>query len=352
MSLRRFVFYSAVVSGWAGYLAWLVCEVLFLHTAALSGVAQTVLTAATVGAAVAAGLNLVAGRTNPQWSRQLGRLVPGLVGGALGGAVGGLLGTLMYAALGLPRAIGWAIMGLTIGSADGLYERSPIKARNGLIGGALGGFLGGLLFDPIASAGAEMSSRALAFVILGLSIGALVGLTQVVLKEAWLTVEDGFLPGRELILSQAATTLGRGDHLPLPFLGPSGKDLETQHATITRQPSGTYVIEDNRTRLGTRVNGNPIRGPVTLQDGDLIRLGGNVVRFHHRRRPETVAPGEAAAVAPPGPSVMPAPPPPPTGAPPYVPPESRPSGPPPLPRPACSSPPQPPRIPPPPPPPG
>jgi pSer/pThr/pTyr-binding forkhead associated (FHA) protein len=183
-----------------------------------------------------------------------------------------------------PRAVGWLIMGMGIGAAEGLYERSSRKTRNGLIGGTVGGLLGGLLFGWIAQARLEMSGRATAFVILGLCVGVLIGLAHVVLKEAWLTVLDGYRPGRQLILSKDVTTLGRAEHLALPFLGHADAELEPEHARIIRQPNGQYSIGDNGTRIGTLVNSQPIQGHVVLRDTDLIKLGTNIVRFNHRRR--------------------------------------------------------------------
>lgn len=316
MSLHRFVYYSAVIGGWAALLAWLACEVLFLHRRRFGGIVEAVLTGACVGAIVGAGLNAVAGMSNAQWKRQWRRLLPGLLGGGIGGASGGLVGSLAYSSLGLPRAVGWMIMGLGIGASEGAYERSGRKLRNGLIGGAVGGLLGGMLFDPIrnlAPAGLVTSSRATAFVLLGISIGALIGLAHVVLKEAWLTVVDGFRPGRQLILSQDVTVLGRGDHLPLPFLGYSGKDLESEHLRIVRQPDGSYLIEDNHSRLGTRVNGQLIQGPVPLADDDLVKLGTNIVRFNHRRRSRVRGPQSDTSPLPSG--SLQAPPPPAAGVP-------------------------------------
>ena len=83
-----------------------------------------------------------------------------------------------------------------------------------------------------------MSSRAAAFVVLGLSIGAAIGLAHVVFRVAWLTVVDGFRTGRQLTLTQAVTVLGRGDHLPLPFLGPTNKDLDAEHLRSAACPTG------------------------------------------------------------------------------------------------------------------
>ena len=95
---------------------------------------------------------------------------------------------------------------------------------------------------------------------------------------------DGYGSGRQLILSQTVTVLGRGDHLPLPFLGYAGRDLESEHLRVSRYPDGQYVIEDNGSRIGTSVNGQQIMGPVPLTSGDLIKLGSNIVRFEHRER--------------------------------------------------------------------
>ncbi|HID76195.1 MAG TPA: FHA domain-containing protein, partial [Planctomycetaceae bacterium] len=313
MSLNRFIYYSAVVGGWAAYVAWIAAELFVLGRHRLGGAAKTILTAALVGAAVGAGLQLVSGMTNRRWRRQLKRASSGLIGGGLGGTLGGLLGSILYSTLGLPRAIGWLIMGLAIGASDGICERSPRKLRNGLIGGAAGGLVGGLLFDPIASAGSDLPSRVTAFVILGVSIGAMIGLAQVVFKEAWLTVLDGYRPGRQLVLTSTVTSLGRGDHLPLPFLGPAGRDLESEHARIIRQPDGQYVCEDNHSRIGTLVNHQPVDQPVLLRDGDLIRLGANIIRFNHRVRGagrDQVALRDAQA-GPQTPGQIPAPPPPP-----------------------------------------
>ena len=107
-----------------------------------------------------------------------------------------------------------------------------------------------------------MSSRATAFVILGVCIGALIGLAQVILRDAWLTVLDGYRPGRQLILSHAVTVVGRAEHLPLPFIGPMNKDVELEHLKILRQPNGSYLLENNRSRIGTRLNDQTVQEKV------------------------------------------------------------------------------------------
>jgi hypothetical protein len=176
----------------------------------------------------------------------------------------------------------------------------------------------------------------------------------VVLRQAWLTVLDGYRAGRQLILSQPRVMLGRGDHLSLPFIGPMNRDLESEHVMLTRQAGGAYLVEDNHTRLGTRLNNQPLLQPTLLKDGDVIKFGGNFVRFNERRRRR----GEEPMTAAPTFHVKPAPPPPPVRKPaasgdganppppakPSVAPEGRPS-PSAAPRPGAIPPPPPPRKP-------
>jgi len=308
MSLARMAYYCAVIGGWSAFFAWMICEIAFLNRGG-DATWQVVCAAAIVGGAIGAGLNAVAGMSNGGIFQTIQRLGPGLIGGGIGGAIGGLVGNFLFAYLGMPRVIGWVIMGLGIGVVEGLYERSPSKIRNGLIGGGLGGLAGGLLFDLLPSlmhAGSGMSSRATGFVILGLCIGALIGLVQVALRDAWLTVVDGYRVGRQLILSSPVTVLGRGDHLPLPFVGAANAELEVKHLSIERRPSGVFFLRDLSTRLGSFVNGAPVRGEVDLRDGDTIRLAGNFVRFNLRRRRSGAAQDPAQT---PSPTRVPLPPP-------------------------------------------
>ena len=295
MSFVRLVYYSALIAGWGAMLGWFLAEELFFRPGSQPGRTRVAITAGIIGALVGLGLNLVAGMANAQWKQLLRRAAAGVLSGGIGGCVGSAIGDLLYAC-GLPRAIGWLVMGLGIGVAEGIYDQSKNKIRNGLIGGGIGGLLGGFLFDPIRSWVATesgMSSRATAFVLLGICIGASIGLVQVVLKRAWLTVLDGYRTGRQLILSGTVTVLGRADHLPLPFLGPMNKDVEAEHVKITRRSDGSYVIEDNHSRLGTRLNNRPIQGWVPLKDGDLIKFGTNIIRFNERHHQSG---GEMAAV--------------------------------------------------------
>ncbi len=301
MSLNRLIYYSALGAGWAALTGWLIFEI-FLLGRVPNWLASPVC-GALVGGFVAAGLGVVGGLSSGAIAPMLKRLLPILLGGMGGGVVGAGLGELLFSLLGLPRALGWMVMGLGIGAVEGLFERSPSKLRNGLIGGAIGGLLGGLLFDIFAGLLASptgMTSRAVGFVVLGVCIGFGIGLVQVVLKEAWLTVLDGYRPGRQLILSQDRTTLGAGEWVHLPFMGAFSKGLEMEHLHLIRQNDGSWLVEDNNSIMGVFVNGSRIQGQTRLRDGDKIKLGSNIVEFNERSGKADVPREDSVAVAAPG----------------------------------------------------
>ena len=281
MSFGRLVYYTAILAGWSAFAAWLIAETT-IHNR-LPAI-EVLLTGGIVGAAIGCAVNVAASLSNFSLQSFVLRALPGLIGGAIGGAVGGYVGDLAYE-MGLPRCLGWMLMGVGIGVLEGVQEKSLNKIRNGLIGGAVGGLLGGILFDPIqklVASGNGMSSRAIAFVVLGLAIGACIGLAQVVLKEAWLTVVDGYRPGRQLILSRPVTLLGRAEYLPLPFIGAMNRDVALEHAKVTRQSDGGFVLEDLGAGPQVSLNQKPLASSTLLSDGDIIKIGPNIIRFNER----------------------------------------------------------------------
>jgi hypothetical protein len=289
----RRVYWTGLVGGWSAFAGWLVAELMIGRWVGDS-VLLAILMVMLVGSALGAGISQVEALFTSQWQNFLPRLGLGALGGFVGGLIGGLFGNLLFALLGqgfavlafIGRVLGWTLLGLSIGACEGLLRQQWRQARNGLIGGSIGGFLGGLLFDPVSALiGSPVSSRAFAFVLLGLFIGLALGLVQVLLKEAWLTVEEGFRPGRQLILKEEVTTMGTSEKAGLIFIAYGAQGVEPVHLRVRRLPGGAFLLDDNKSRGGTLLNGERIEKPIRLEDGDVIQLGINKVRFNETLRP-------------------------------------------------------------------
>lgn len=294
--MGRMVYWSALLGGWSALAGWMVSEALvgrWIGQYLLLGIVMVFFVAAAIGG----GLSILGSLVTRQWNGVALKILVGATGGAIAGIVGGTIAFGLYALIGnfggpigallsaVGRVFGLVLVGLAIGGWEGVYLRDRVKLRNGLIGGAVGGLIGGMLFNPLLwLIGGAMSSRAFAFVVLGLFIGLFIGLVQVLLKDGWLTVTDGFRPGRQLILSQQLTTLGTSERASLIFIAYGSKGVEPIHVAIERTPEGAFLVTDQESRTGTYINGEPVRESRTLRDGDVIQLGVNKVRFNERVR--------------------------------------------------------------------
>ncbi len=306
MSFRLFVYYCAVCGAWAAFLGWGLGR--FLGPQSMeSTFLRTVVRGLSLGLLLAFGLGLVDAFFSSRGTatvvlRGLFVAAVGLIGGLLGAAVGqGLfsLSETVWLAEGL-RAFGWVLTGLLIGASVGVFDvlvrlmrgegasGAVRKVINGLIGGGVGGLIGGILYIMLAMAlgllfkrDDVLSSGAWGMVVLGACIGLFIGLAQVILKEAWLRVESGFRPGRELILSKDEITIGRAESCDIGLFG--GQGVEKIHARILHK-GNRYLLSDDNTAGGTYVNDEKITEPTTLRNGDSIRVGNCVLRFGERQK--------------------------------------------------------------------
>jgi hypothetical protein len=294
MSLARLMYYSAIVGGWAAFFGWLIAEVFVLGGRGDRGLPALVVVGCLVGAAIGAGLNVVAGMTNARLLNLVMRVPTGLIGGGVGGAAGIFMGQLIYS-VGMPRALGFMFLGIGVGIVEGLYERSPNKIPQRSDRRAdWADWSGGFLFDPISASLASASgiaSRATAFVILGISIGALVGFVQVVLKDASLRVLDGYGVGREIISERSRHVLRAGRSLASAVPGPLergfGQRAFEDPSTTRMAPLRWRTIIPSWASVCAAPdadNYEAVRQPRMLRDGDVIRLGSNLVRFSQRKR--------------------------------------------------------------------
>src|SRR5262245_27858149 len=289
MSFKVFIYYCALCGGWAALAAWAVVFGIGLPDATnISVYIRTMLIGGILGLLLAAIIGLLDALLNAVGVQRFKRVLVALGVGLVGGLIGGLVGETMHLQARVPLCFGWMLVGLAIGASIGVYDllralslRHPVrpairKIVNGMIGGVLGGLIGGVLFELPDHDMLPRSALAIGLVVLGLCIGLLIGLAQVILKEAWLRVESGFRPGRELIVSKSETTIGRAESCDIGLFG--DPSIERVHARVVLA-GNQYLLSDGGTQAGTYLNDQRIVQPSPLRSGDRIRVGSSVVRF-------------------------------------------------------------------------
>jgi hypothetical protein len=303
MSFRLFIYYCALCGAWAAFVGWIVGRFVPPDTNPylLQG-----LKAFLLGLTVALALGLVDAIWNVPVNRILVIALRGLTAVAIASVGAFLTGTIgeffRRSTESIPVlepvffVLGWTATGLLIGASLGAFEigagvlsgkdfRGAIKKIvNGALGGTIGGFLGGFLAYAMRALWSDttlLSPSAWGFVVLGLCIGLLIGLAQIILKEAWVKVEAGFRAGRELLLTKDETTIGRAESCDLGLFGDG--TIEKVHARIKRV-DGRFLLLDADSMTGTYVNDQRVRAPVPLRAGDAIRVGQSVLRFGERQK--------------------------------------------------------------------
>lgn len=294
MSFRMFIYYCALAGGWAAFLTWVLVQLTGI--AAMERVfVKAMLIGGLLGGMVAAAVGLIDAW---QHARGLERWVRSVVAGGLGfvgGTIGGFVGQALNYYVGLPAFLGWMLAGVLIGLALGAVDAFQAvrrgtdrrgayrKLQNGLYGGLLGGLIGGLPFTFLDNVQRlRTSGLTISLVLLGSLIGLMIGLAQVILKDAWLVVVEGFRPGRELSLTKDVTTIGRAEDCDLGLFG--DKAVAKLHARILAK-NNHYLLAPAADAGETLVNDAPVgANPVPLHAGDSIRIGRSVIRFGERSR--------------------------------------------------------------------
>jgi hypothetical protein len=302
MSFRLFIYCCALCGAWAALAGWILGRM----TRFDNPIAEASIKGLCLGLWVSLALSAVdalwvLGVRQP--TEAAGRVLAAVGVGSIGGMFGGLVGQALFGWQPLPvfLILGWGITGLLIGASIGIYEVVERFLRGqdlggvlrkfgkALLGGTVGGFLGGVLYLLLRSGFASLFHdkpldylwvpSAAGFVALGMCIGLMVGLAQVILKEAWIKVESGWRAGRELILSKAETSIGRGESSDIPLFGDAA--VEKTHALIIRA-NHRFLLADAGTPGGTFLNGQRITQATPLQSGDLIQVGHGQIRFAER----------------------------------------------------------------------
>lgn len=306
MSFKLFVYYCALCGGWAALVGWGLGQ-WFAPKDPDAVFARTILRGFLLGTTVALALGLLDAVWNlsaRQGVQIAFRAVTAMLVGCAGSLIGAAVGQALYSLTGWPAfvIVGWALTGLLIGASVGMYDVFARLARgeelagawkkvmNGLLGGALGGVLGSAIYlllgadwglAQLLNKPAEQLkiNSAVGFVALGLFIGLFIGLAQIMLKEAWLTVEAGFRAGREMIISKAETVIGRAEGSDIGLFG--DQSVERTHARIVVRENRYYLADAGG---GTFLNDQRITQPALLRTGDVIRVGHCRLRFGERQK--------------------------------------------------------------------
>ena len=236
----------------------------------------------------------------------LGQSVYGIVAGSGGNEItnaGRFFGLL------IARAIGYSLIGASIGAAQGAVSRSTIVARQGAFGGFVGGLLGGTAFQILNGLGFPSAvSRLIALIAVGALAGFFAGLVQNLLKQAWIRVVLGRNEGKEYLIAKSITTIGRSELADIGLFG--DPSIAPTHAAIESLPAQNRhrlraVME--ATKRGAEftpplVNGYPVAGEQWLADGDTIQIGKRTLLFQEKATRKGAASSAASAPASPRPA--------------------------------------------------
>lgn len=231
----------------------------------------------------------------------------GLVLGFAGGFVAGNVANLVYAPLNaaaleqmnddgtlttfgfiiqmIGRSMAWACAGMAMGLGQGIALRSKRLLLYGFLGGVIGGLLGGLVFDPIdfilldpVKPSAHWSRMA-GIVIIGMSVGAMIGVVELLARDAWLRMTEGPLAGKEFLIFKDLMRIGSSPSSDIYLF--NDRSVAGTHANL-RMLGDDAEIENLVTENPIEVNARPVDS-ARLRHGDQIAIGRTSFVFQKRR---------------------------------------------------------------------
>jgi len=231
----------------------------------------------------------------------------GLLVGFIGGFVSGIMAGLVYTPLSsfameqtanpsgdlspfaflvqmTGRGLAWALAGMSMGLGQGIALRSRRLLIYGLLGGVVGGLLGGLLFDPIDllllgrnRPSAELS-RLVGFLIIGAGVGAMIGVVELLARDAWLRMTKGPLAGKEFLIFKDVLLIGSSPRADIYLF--NDPDVLDQHATL-RSVGDECEIESRQMDKKVLLNDRAVASS-RLRHGDQITIGRTVFVFQKK----------------------------------------------------------------------
>ncbi len=292
---------NAVVTGLtSGFLcALLIVAIYALVGSGIPAPAQAPLLVMLAGAVLTAGLT---GIPRATMGAMRSAVTLGLGGAGLGVVLSlvafGGFELIAYSDIGGGRApavlvLAWTLCALAIGAAAGAVRRSGRAVVSGLVGGAVGGLVGGLIHwasgptfvgdGPTVTLEIDVLNppTLIAICLACAAIGLSIGVVDRVRRRSWLTVIEGRLRGREVILDRREVTIGTDSAATLRLAGDVG--IFRKHAVLSGDQRG-YAV---RCHAAAEINGVACATSrdIPLRTGDVLRIGGSFIRFDQRATP-------------------------------------------------------------------
>lgn len=186
----------------------------------------------------------------------------------------------------IARMFAWTLAGAAMGLGQGIALRSKRLLAYGFLGGIIGGLLGGLLFDPldmIILSGDHIEadwSRLVGFLVIGAAVGAMIGLVELLSRDAWLRMVEGPLAGKEFLIFRDVMNIGASPRSEIYLFNDS--KVAATHATLRTIGDETEITARDRV-FPLFVNGTAVKTG-RLRHGDRIVIGSTSFLFEQRQR--------------------------------------------------------------------
>ena len=227
---------------------------------------------AALGGIVGIVMGAVFGSAEGITSHVKSRIPVGLAAGAIMGAVGGALGFVAgqgffwFAAnsmlespeslgrwgLLISRSVGWAVLGVAVGMAEGFRAASGRKIMIGALGGLIGGLVGGavLEYSQVFLPGFAYA-RLAGLLAFGAFVGAAYALIEKRMSRGVLRVLNGPLKGKEFVVNQNRMRIGQSRRAEIRLNGyRQVADLHAQlrakgqDLTVRRREDNPVLVND------------------------------------------------------------------------------------------------------------
>jgi hypothetical protein len=182
------------------------------------------------------------------------------------------------------RGLAWLLAGTAMGLGQGIALRSKRLLLYGFLGGIVGGLVGGLLFDPIDILIFGMNkpsahiARMIGLTLIGLIVGAMIGVVELLARGAWLRMTEGPLTGKEFLLFKDTMRIGSSSRSDIYLF--NDPQVSPQHAII--RTLGDQSEIDGAADAMLFVNSRPTKR-ARLRHGDQITIGRTSFLFQSRK---------------------------------------------------------------------